>query len=142
MFKHTVNYTDFNGNEREDDLYFHLATHELTRLEAEIGVSLDIHIAELTKNNKSSELIAFLEKMILTSYGEKTSDGKSFYKTNEIRQAFEYSQAYAEMFEAVILDTKLAKKFGEQVADNGKNTKNKVAPKFTAVQEPNPTPAE
>lgn len=128
MFKHTVEYVDFNGNDRKEDLYFHLSLPEVTRLEAEVGKSLEEHIKEVTTNQKIDELLAFLEKMLLNSYGQKTSDGRSFHKSKEIRDAFEYSQAYAEMFEQVMTDPELAKRFGANVADTGKSKKNQVAP--------------
>ena len=128
MFKHPVTYVDFNGNERKEDLYFHLSRHEVTRLEAEIKKPLEEYIQELTDNQNLGELLAFLEKMLLSSYGQKTSDGKSFYKTKEIREAFEYSQAYAEMFEQVMTNPELSKKFGENVAESSKPKKNQVAP--------------
>lgn len=128
MFKHEIEYKDFNGNERKEDFYFHLSLPEVTRLEAEIGMALDKHIEILQKNNKITELLAFMEKIILNAYGQKTSDGKSFIKNKQLRDEFEYSQAYAELFEQLIMKPDLAKKFGESVADNGKARKNVVAP--------------
>ena len=136
MFKHTVEYKDYNDQPRKEDLYFHLATHEMVRIEAEIGKNLQEHIQDLTLNNKSSELLAFLEKMLLSSYGEKTADGKSFYKTKEIREAFEYSQAYAEIFEDIILDSSLAQRFGEKVTDGNKDKKNHVPPQVVVDNKP------
>lgn len=136
MFKHTVEYVDFNGNDRKEDLYFHLAAHEVTRIEAEIGTGLEEHIQKLTVNQELSELLAFLEKIMLSSYGKKTSDGWSFYKTKEIRDAFEYSQAYAELFEQMVKDPELSRKFGESVAEkNGNPKKNTVTPKVITKPE-------
>jgi hypothetical protein len=128
MFKHTVEYTDFNGTERKEDFYFHLSLPELTRLEAEIGRPLDEHIKALTANQNMKDLLDFLEKMVLSSYGQKTSDGKSFMKTKALRDEFEYSTAYAEIFEQLLTDQNLARKFGEGVADKSKSRKNVVAP--------------
>ena len=129
MFKHTVEYKDFNGNDRKDELYFHLSLPEVTRLEAELnGKSLEDHIKELTTNKDLKSLLDFLERMILNSYGQKTSDGKSFFKSKAIRDEFEYSQAYAEVFEQLLVNPELAKKFGSAVPDNGQAKKNQVAP--------------
>ena len=136
MFTHTVEYVDFNGNSREEKLHFHLSLPEVTRIEAEIGKSLEDHIKELTTNNRLKDLLDFLEKMLLTAYGEKTEDGKSFRKNAEIRDMFEHSQAYAEIFEQVLTNHGLARKFGEQVADNGKARRNQVAPKVVSRPEP------
>jgi hypothetical protein len=128
MFKHTVNYVDFNGTEREEELYFHLSLPEVTRLEAEIGKPLDQYTKDLVANQDMKNLLDFLEKVLLNSYGRKTSDGRSFHKSKELRSEFEYSQAYAEVFEQLLTNPELAQKFGAAVSDNGKAKKNQVAP--------------
>lgn len=134
MFKHPVTYVDFNGNERKEDLYFHLSLPEVVRIEAEIGKPLKEHIDDLVTNNRLNDLLSFLEKVILSAYGVKTANGKAFNKSKEIREEFEYSPAYAEVFEQLVTTPDLARKFGENVTDNGKGKKNQVAP--TVVNQP------
>lgn len=129
MFKHNIKYTDFNGTERNEDFYFHLSLPEVARIEARVGTSIKEHTENLIAEGNNKDLLDFLEETILTSYGKKTSDGKSFIKNPELRTEFEYSQAYAEMFEQLLLNKDLAAKFGEAVADNGKAKKNTVSPK-------------
>lgn len=138
MFKHTVSYVDFNSNQRTEDLYFHLSLPEVTRLEAEIGMGFEDHIKQLTEKQDLKTLLGFLERILLMSYGQKTSDGRSFVKNDKSREEFEHSQAYAEMFEQVITDKDLAYRFGTGVADNGKQKKNEVQPKVVSAQ-PEPT---
>lgn len=133
MFKQNITYVDFNGVERKEDFYFHLSLPEVARLEAELGRSMEEHVKDLVNNQDAKTLIDFLEKMILNAYGRKTSDGKSFIKTKELKQEFEHSQAYAELFEMLLMNPDLAKKFGEGVADNGRARKNTVTP--TVVNE-------
>jgi hypothetical protein len=132
MFKHTVEYVDFNGTERKEDLYFHLSLPEVTRLEAEINKPLNEHVQDLVANQNMKDLLDFLEKVLLNAYGQKTSDGKSFIKNKGLREEFEYSQAYAEVFEQMLTNPDLARKFGESVADNGKAKKNTVAPQVVS----------
>lgn len=134
MFKHTVEYTDFNGNPRKEDLYFHLSLPEVTRLEAEVGKSIEEYIKDVEANRDMKTLLGFLERILLSAYGQKTSDGKTFHKSKELRDAFEYSQAYAEVFEQVLTNPDLARKFGESVADSGKAKKNQVAPQVVGQQ--------
>ena len=125
MLKHKIAYTDFNGMEREEDFYFHLSVPEVTRLEAELGTDLGTYAQTIASNQDVDKLLAFLEKIVLTSYGKKTSDGKSFYKSPELRTEFEYSQAYAELFQELITNPELAQKFGEKVAEQvGKKAAN------------------
>jgi hypothetical protein len=133
MFKHNIEYTDFNGMDRKEDLYFHLSTPEVTRIEAEIGKPLDEYTKELAASMDVKTLLDFLERIILNSYGKKTSDGRSFHKSKELRAEFEYSQAYAELFEQLLTNPDLARKFGESVADNGKAKKNQVSPTVTPL---------
>lgn len=129
MFKQTIEYVDFNGTPRTEDYYFHLSTPEVTRIEAELGgVTLEQYVKTLDANKDMKKLLDFLEKVILNSYGQKTNDGKSFMKSKAMRDEFEYSQAYAELFEMLLTNQELAHKFGASVADNGKVKKNQVEP--------------
>ena len=130
MFKHNIEYVDFNGNERNEDFYFHLSIPEVTRLEARFGAPVDVYIKTLVENQELAEMLNFLEDIILTSYGRKTTDGKSFIKNQQLRTEFEYSQAYAELFEEMILNPELVKRFGEGVSETAKHRqkKNTVEP--------------
>lgn len=113
MLKHTVTYTDFNGDEVTEDLYFHLSIPEIAKLEAKFGKELVTYAKELAKKEDANGMIEFLEEMVLGAYGEKTKDGRSFHKDPQARKDFEYSQAYAELFKQLILDQEFGQKFGE-----------------------------
>lgn len=128
MYKQEIEYKDFNGNPRKEDFYFHLSLPEVTRLEAEIGKPLQKYAEEVTANQDTKVLLEFLERIILSAYGRKTSDGKSFHKSKELREEFEYSQAYAELFEMILTNQELARRFSAGIVDDGKNRKNQVAP--------------
>ena len=131
MFKHNIKYVDFNGNERKEEFYFHLSTPEVLRIEAKTGSTIEEYTQAIAERQDLSELLDFLEEIVLSSYGRKTTDGKSFIKNKELRTEFEYSQAYAELFEELLMDQELAAKFGEGVAETAKNRKkkNSVDPK-------------
>lgn len=120
MLKKTVTYEDFNGNEVTEDLYFHLNSIEVTRLTAKFGGDLEGAINRLVARRNLEEMMEFMEQMILLSYGVKSDDGRSFIKSKEVKEAFEYSQAYAELFETLILNPEEAKKFGEGIVMTNK----------------------
>jgi hypothetical protein len=134
MFKQNITYVDFNGMERKEDFYFHLSLPEVTRMEAEIGRPMEDHVKDIVANQDLKTLIDFLEKLILNSYGRKSADGKSFQKTKEMKTEFEHSQAYAELFEMLLTNPELARKFGEGVADNGKGKKASTSNQETASE--------
>lgn len=128
MFKKTITYTDFNGVEQTEDFYFHLSLPEVTRIEAKAGVDISTHAKKLAEGEDISKLVAFFEEVVLTAYGVKSEDGKSFRKSKELRESFEYSPAYAEFFEELLTNPEVAQKFGEGIADRGKK---KVKPQVT-----------
>lgn len=117
MFKKKITYFDFNGTERKEDFYFHLSVPEVTRLEARLGdKTIETYAFELKANQDSEAMIKFIEDLVLSSFGKKSDDGKSFLKTPEIRRDFEYSQAYAELFEELFTEPDAAQKFATGIA--------------------------
>lgn len=116
MIKKTIKFTDFNGTEVEEDYYFHLSTPEQTRIYAKLGSqNVKEAIEAMVKRNNFSEMLAFFEDIVLTAYGQKTLDGRSFTKNPEETKLFEYSPAYAELFEELMTDADKLVKFAEGV---------------------------
>lgn len=111
MLKKTITYTNFNGDLVTEDLYFHYNVPEITRLHASVGGDLDKYIKEIQEREDLSEMIAFVEMMILDAYGVKSEDGRSFQKTPAIRLDFENSIAYAELFTELMTDTEAIAEF-------------------------------
>ena len=65
-------------------------------------------------------MINFIEELVLNAYGKKSPDGKSFIKTPEIRKEFEYSQAYAELFEELLTNQDETERFANGIATQTK----------------------
>ena len=116
MLKKTVKYYDFNGDEASETLYFNLTTTEVAKLSAEFGGDIEKHIKRITAAEDMNAMLTFIEKLILASYGEKSEDGKRFAKTAALREEFESSAVYAELFEQLLLNPEEAKAFGEGLA--------------------------
>ena len=98
MFKKTVKYTDYNGVERTEDYYFNLSKAEAMEWELSKEGTLSEWMQEVIDSNNIPEIIGLFKEIVLKSYGEKSSDGKRFVKSDEIRTAFEQSPAYSEIF--------------------------------------------
>ena len=113
MLKKTIKYVDFNEEEVTEDFYFNLTTPEVTKMIAKIGDDIDKHAEKLVASGDHEGIIHFVEMLILTSYGVKSEDGKRFVKSKEARENFEYSAAYAELFEQLMTDTEQSKAFGQ-----------------------------
>lgn len=98
MLKKTIKYTDYNGNEREEDFYFNLNKKELASLQMSVNGGLDTMLTRIIKEQDSAKIFEMFEKIILMSYGEKSDDGKYFRKSEEISTAFSQTEAYSELY--------------------------------------------
>lgn len=107
MLKKTVNYFDFDGNERTEDLYFNLTQTELVEMAMELpdGVSSSIgndpsKIDEKAAAMKLMEtlgnkgVLEFIKNLLLKSYGIKSEDGRRFEKSDEISREFSQTLAF------------------------------------------------
>lgn len=117
MIKQTVKYVNYNGVETEDTLYFHLNRVEVTKLDAKYGGDFADYAQTVGKSGELGPAIEFIEDLILSAYGKKTSDGKGFTKNPQLRSEFENSIAYAEMFERILTDPGAAQEFASGLGD-------------------------
>jgi hypothetical protein len=111
MLKKTITYEDFDGNERTEDFYFNLTKAEITEMNLSATGGLQKIIERLIAEQDGKRIIELFKDVILRSYGEKSLDGKRFIKTQEIRDGFEQTQAYSELFMELATNTESATAF-------------------------------
>ena len=80
MFKKTITYTDYDGNERTEDFYFNLTKAELLDMEMSTEGGLEKMINKIISTKDTVKIIAVFKDLIAKSYGEKSADGKRFIK--------------------------------------------------------------
>lgn len=98
MLKKTIKYIDFDGNERVEDFYFNLTKAEVAEMEMSTQGGLAGTLQKIVAAKDSKKIIETFKDLILRSYGEKSSDGKRFIKTQELKSSFEQTEAYSELF--------------------------------------------
>lgn len=104
MLKKTVTYTDFDGNERTEELYFNLTKAELMELQmSEIG-GLEKRLKGIIMAQNGVEIMKFFKDIFLNSYGVKSPDGRRFIKNDEVREDFEQTEAYSQLFMELVTD--------------------------------------
>lgn len=111
MIKETITYTDYEGQERTDDFWFHLNKPEIYALFLSKNCDLESYMRRIIAKNEGSTILEFFEKVISTAFGEKSIDGKSFVKTEEATRLFMQSAAYDELFTKLVTDADAASKF-------------------------------
>lgn len=111
MLKKRIKYTDYDGNEREEDFYFNLTKAEITEMELSTEGGLQNLIEKIIDAKDTPQIIQFFKKIILTAYGEKSPDGRRFIKSDEISTAFTQTPAYSELFMELATDEVAASAF-------------------------------
>lgn len=116
MLKKTIKYTDFNGQEQEDDFYFNLTKAEIAEMELgahtkENPGGLGDHLKRIAESQNGSDIIEAFTDLIRKAYGRKSEDGKRFIKTDEQFEEFRQTEAYSEFFMELVTDAKAASDF-------------------------------
>lgn len=111
MLKKTIPYTDYNGNQREEDYYFNLSKAEIMEMELSTAGGLAEMIQNVVKAQDGPSIMKIFKDIILKAYGEKSPDGKRFIKSEELSTAFSQTEAYSVLFMELVTDADAAAKF-------------------------------
>lgn len=115
MIKETLTYKDFNGEERTEDFYFHMTKLEWLRFDKKYG-GIREYITKAIRDNDEYGVLNLLEELVQTSYGEKSSDGIRFVKSQEITDRFVQTEAYSDMIIGFLMDTQKGINFFNSLA--------------------------
>lgn len=114
MIKKTFTWTDYNGNERKEDHYFHLTQAEITRLEYSTVGGLEAMMNKIISSQDLPALSKIFEDIIQISYGEKSPDGREFVKVRNgerLVDRFMQTEAYSQLYMELATDSKAAADF-------------------------------
>jgi hypothetical protein len=98
MIKKTITFEDLDGNKITEDFYFNLSKAELLELETSTKIGFSETLQRLVKEEDNNKIIEYFKKIILLSYGVRSDDGRRFIKSQELRDSFEQTDAYSELF--------------------------------------------
>ena len=111
MIKKTITYTDYNGNSRTEDFYFNLNQAEILEMELSTEGGLEAFVNKVVAEHDTRELCALFKNLVLKAYGVKSLDGKRFEKSQKLRDEFEQTEAYVQIFTKLTTDTDAAVEF-------------------------------
>lgn len=119
MIKKTVTFTDFDGNKRTEDFYFHLTEQELTEWELSVDGGLSGVLTRIVNSQDTKTLIGIFKDLLMKSYGVKTPDGRGFVKNEEVLNNFTCTQAFSDIYMELATDDKAAAEFVNGVMPTG-----------------------
>ena len=130
MLKKTITYTDYDGNQRTEDHYFHLNKAEIAGIELAHPGGLEVYVKRLTQEQAGAEIYRIFLDLIKLSYGKKSDDGRRFMKSPEITQSFTETEAFSQLIMELIGDSNAAVEFVRGIipADVAKDVPANVIP--------------
>lgn len=128
MIKWPITYTNYNDEEITEDFYFNLNKAELTQMQFNAQGAYSQFIERITNQRDLKRLGEEFRALILNSYGVKSDDGRLFNKSQQLRDEFENSAAYAVLYMELLSDADKASKFvtGILPKDLQANSKNAI----------------
>lgn len=103
MYKKTVSYTNFEGKEVREDVYFHLNKGDLVKWQMENG-GLANHLEKIFALTDSGDILKEFKVILTRAYGKRSKDGKRFVKNDKVSQEFAESDAMGEVILALMTD--------------------------------------
>ena len=110
-----IGYDTYDGEHLEENFYFNLTKTEAMTLQVSKAGGFEQYLKNIIDAHSGKEIMDTVRNIILLAYGEKSPDGKRLMKSDEIRQNFECSPAFDELFTELVLDDKKMSAFINEV---------------------------
>lgn len=124
MYKKSINYTGFDGNEETLVAYFNINQMEATRLNAKYDGDITTFIQKIIESQDIGRMLDFLEDMILSAYGKRSEDGLRFVKNAEVRENFSQTLAYEALFSELLNNPDTVSEFVDKTIVKNKKGQN------------------
>lgn len=111
MYKETITYTNYNGNEVTEDFYFNLNKIELLKWDTFTKGGLQQRLEKIVNSKDNEEIYRFFEEIVDKAYGVKSEDGGRFVKNQFALNAFKSTQAYSDFMYSLLEQPEKASKF-------------------------------
>lgn len=111
MLKKTIKYTNYFGEEVEEDFYFNLTKAELMEMELSERDGFEAMVRKIIRERDNKKIIELFKEMILKSYGVRSEDGRRFIKNDQLREEFSQTEAYSNLFTELASDAEAAAAF-------------------------------
>lgn len=121
MIKKTITYKDFDGNDRSEEYRFHLYKHELIEMNFSAAGGMEKMLKSIVETQDVGRMLEVFKELILKSYGELSSDGKTFIKIKDghrLADDFAQTPAYEALYMELITNEEKAIEFINNLVPN------------------------
>lgn len=111
MVERELTYVDYDGTKRTETFRFNLSKAELAEWELSVNGGLEKKLKNIIEKVNGPEIISTFKELIMKSYGEKSADGRTFEKSEELTKSFMQTEAYSDLFMELITNPDKAAEF-------------------------------
>lgn len=119
MFKDTITYEDFDGNIREETVYFNMSRMEAMELMASYPDGYDHYLQSVVDSGDSRLIVDTFSGFVKKAYGVKSEDGTRFVKSEELSEEFGQTAVYDEIMMKLAQNEEYVKAFVRGVVPQG-----------------------
>lgn len=118
MYVKTITFTDYDGEERTENFYFNLTKAEIAEMDLSVNGGFEAMVKSIIAEKDNAKLIKLFKDLILKAYGVKSTDGRRFIKSEQLREEFTQTEAYSELFMELVSDASAAADFINKITPN------------------------
>lgn len=111
MFKRPVTYENFEGQKVTEEFYFNLSMAEILELDQGYEGGMKAVFEQIVAGSNPVQMAQEFKKIILSAYGRKSEDGRSFLKSADERDAFAQTLAFDALFMEICTNENKAVEF-------------------------------
>lgn len=115
MYKKSLTYETFDGVQVTEVFRFNFTAAELTDMELNMPGGMQKYINDIIEAKDNREMVRLFKELLIKSYGIISEDGRRFIKNDQIREEFQQTNAYSELFMLFATDEKEASKFINEI---------------------------
>lgn len=119
MIKQTITYTDFNGDSRTEDFWFHLDKADLLKFYAMRKGGMKAYMQDIVAAEDNEKILELFDMFLMKSIGKRSDDGRRFIRNDETREEFQQTNAYSDFLFMLANDAEAGAKFIEGIMPEG-----------------------
>ena len=106
-----ITYEDLNGNEQTEIFWFNISRREIIKLNAEHKGGFTQWMQNLIEAEDEKTVHEEFEKILIMSFGIRGDDGKTFDKSDKVKEWFKKHLAYEALYDELTTDANAISEF-------------------------------
>lgn len=119
MYNKSITYKDYDGKERTEVHYFNLDEGELMEMYMSVPGGYPAMLERVVAEKQEPELFKIFKEIVTKSYGEKSGDGKYFFKEDDdgrpLVRKFLQTRAYSALMMEFMTNTQAFTDFANKI---------------------------